>query len=152
VTPAVAPARPVSRCGRPNAGHCCRMSSKRLRDRIPHWGAHITFWDFAIRTVLTVSALAVGWWTTAQAWAEGIIKPYGTLGYVAVILCVALALALTFAICAWGLSNWSYFRKYRAPSKLHSMEKARDSSSIELENDARKASQTKSFHWMGKDT
>jgi hypothetical protein len=79
---------------------------KRWFARIPRWESHIAFAEWIWRGVSATGVLAVGWWTAARAWAEGAIGGWGTLGYVAVILSVALALSTVFALLGFGVSKW----------------------------------------------
>jgi hypothetical protein len=56
--------------------------------------------------IFSCGALAVGWWTAAQASAEGIIRDWGTLGYVGVILGIALSLSMVFLLISVAVNKW----------------------------------------------
>lgn len=55
-------------------------------------------------------AIAVGWWAAAQGWAEGVLAPYGTLGFVLAVLVVALLLVSTFAVCSLAYIRLGTYR------------------------------------------
>ena len=75
---------------------------EKVRHLESYWSLANLFWTAA----LGGGSLMVGWFTAARAWGEGIIKPYGTLGYVATILAVALLLSLVFYLVAVARSRW----------------------------------------------
>jgi hypothetical protein len=92
----------------PGAGHGGGMLAKRISDRIPRWASHIAFWDWVIRVLYAAGTLGVAWWATARAYAEGVIQPYGTLGYIAVfaaVIILAFLLGLTFALLTWTMER-----------------------------------------------
>jgi hypothetical protein len=77
--------------------------------RIPRLESHISFADWVWRGLSLLGVLGVGWWTAARAWTEGQLSPYGTLGYVVVIIAIALGLTLVLMGVAWAVAKWRNF-------------------------------------------
>jgi hypothetical protein len=75
-------------------------------EKARHFESYWSLGNLIWTTVLSLGSLMAGWLTAAQAWAEGTLQPYGTLGYVATILAVALLLALLFYVAAAARSRW----------------------------------------------
>jgi hypothetical protein len=55
--------------------------------------------------LMGAGVLVMGLLTARFAWVEGVIKPYGTLGYVGVILSVALVLTIILMGLAWSVAK-----------------------------------------------
>jgi hypothetical protein len=98
-----------------------------LSARIPRWGAHITFWDWVIRTLYALGTLTVAWWAMLRAIADGTIESYGTLGYIAVIgavVAIACLLAVGGMAVTWSVDR---IRTDRVSSQI------RSGSSVQIE-------------------
>lgn len=90
---------------------------KKILGRIPRWESRISFGEWLWRAGSLGVTLLMSSWATAMAWVEGVASQWGTLGYVAVFLFVALALSIVFLAISWAAWLWAG-RKFRTNTNV----------------------------------